>query len=270
MNWFAQLFALVGFNLRTLPRARLRRRGGVRHRRRRGRARRRALDRRGLPPRDDAAGSPDTAIVLRAGADNEMTQRPLARRSRRSSATRPASRARTASRSPRPSCSSSSTCRSAPPAPTRTCRCAASSRQLRGAPGSQDRRGPQVRVGHERGDRRPRRARAVRRTRRRRRSCSSDRTPGRSSASSRRTAAIAESEIWTDAAVLAPAYHRGSSLSDRAREARLRRQLPAVQGRADRRSARQREGRARDRVLRRAIAHAARPRHRPRRHRLQR
>ena len=46
----------------------------------------------------------------------------------------------------------------------------------------------------------------------------------------------AESEIWTDAAVLQPAYHRGDSFQSVYVEADVAAGLPAVQGRADHRT----------------------------------
>ena len=75
------------------------------------------------------SGSPDVAIVLRSGADSEMTSG-LGRERVRAHRRRPGrGPQRRRARSRPPNCSSSSICPSARPARTRTCRCAASRRR---------------------------------------------------------------------------------------------------------------------------------------------
>ena len=69
---------------------------------------------------------------------------------------------------------------------------------------------------------------------------------------------IAETEIWVDSRVLQGAYRRGNTLSDGAGAARLERELQHVPRLADRQSAGQRAGAARDRILRAAVARAER------------
>ena len=270
MNWFSTDRRADRLQPPHAARApRLRGRRGLRHRRRRGRARRRALDRRRLPPRDDRrrlARHGVRAAHRRRQRDDQHPQRATKRRSSRGA--RRGAR-RTASRSSRPSCSCIV---NLPKRSTGHRRERADARRraggVRRARRSEDRRRADVRagarnevivgrVGAARSSRAPTSAR----------SCSSGRTTGRWSASSRPTASISESEIWADAAVLAPAYRRGIVVSERRREARLARQLPAVQGRADGRPAREPEDRARDRVLRRAVADARAHRQLPGRHR---
>ena len=74
-------------------------------------------------------GSPARALVMRSGADSEMTSGLGGTGGRTSSSRRRASAATARRRSPRPSCTSSSTCRRSAPARPPTCRCAASSPQ---------------------------------------------------------------------------------------------------------------------------------------------
>ena len=123
----------------------------------------------------------------------------------------PVTRARP--RSPRPpSCSWSST---SPSASTGT----PANVPLRGVqpaafatrPGSHDHRRPQVRMGKNEVLVGEGALQTVPRARRRLDASSGARTSGPSSARSRRSGAVWESEIWTDARVLQPSYRRGNS-----------------------------------------------------------
>ena len=146
------------------PAPRLVRRGDHRHRRRRDRVRRRALDRRGLPRGDGrgrVAEPRDHHAERRRLRDDERHRRNRGRHHQGGARTAPATATR---RSPPPSCTCSSISTSARPAPRRTCPCAASSRPpSRYATSVDHRRGPPVPLRHERGDRRPRGEPAVRR-----------------------------------------------------------------------------------------------------------
>ena len=84
-----------------------------------------------------------------------------------------------------------------------------------GARRSVDRRGPDVRVRHQRGHRRARRQRAVRRARPSATSCGRGRTRWKVVGVFEADGGVAETEIWCDARVLQGAYRRGNTLPDR-------------------------------------------------------
>ena len=221
----------------------------------------------GFPAAMTASGSPDVAIVLRSGADSEMTSGPVREETRASSPTRPAWPA------PADGPLASAELFVIINLPKRSTGTDANvplrgvGRRARSTVRGDvaDRRGPHVRAGPERGHRRRRRGQGS--------------SPGWTSGSKLRVGqnewtvvgifsaggGAAESEIWTDAAVLQAAYQRGDTFQSVYVQARLARSVPAVQGRADHRPAAQGEGRcAQTELLRRAI-HACSPaHHRPR------
>ncbi len=204
------------------------------------------------------SGSPDRALVMRSGADSEMTSGLGGRGGRhhqagaRHPARRPDGRWR------RPSSSSSSTCRSGR-RPTRrpTCRCAASSRQrmhVRDEVSIVE--GRMFEFGTNEVDRRPRRERAVRGPDGRRHGRVRPEHAGRSSASSKPDGGVAETEIWCDARVLQGAYRRGNTYQSVLARLDSPASFDTFQRLADVESAAERAGPARERVLRRAVAGA--------------
>ena len=168
---------------------------------------------RASPRRCRAPARPTARIVMRSGADSEMTSG-LGRRRRRDRSSRRRASAATARR---PLASAELfVIIDLPKTVDRHAGQRAAARHRAGDAGGArrrlDRRGPDARVRHQRGHRRARRQRPVRRADARQRRSARARTPGRSSASSRPTAASSETEIWCDARVLQGAYRRGNTL----------------------------------------------------------
>ena len=135
-----------------------------RHRRRGDRVRRRAVDRRGLPQRDEDGrrrGHRHGDARRRRLRDDQRHDAAITRGSSRTSRASPAT---TKGRWPRRSCWSSSTTRCSGAAPTPTCRCAACTpRAFQVHDQRQDRRGARLRAGPQRDRRRPRRLASVHR-----------------------------------------------------------------------------------------------------------